>query len=184
MSRRRPIAVLAIGLGAAVLGWVGPTAVDAGILPTTTVPTTTPPTDPPTTDPPTTEEPEPTTVPTTPTTVRRTTTTSTTRPTRTTVDQDPPPTFEEPEPTTTTAAPTTTVPRLLVDGPPVDPLSGVEVTTTSTTAPPAVESREGRTARQVTLAVSGLIVLAAVFGGLTVWYWKRTKPRVAPAGTR
>jgi hypothetical protein len=54
------------------------------------------------------------------------------------------------------------------------------VSTTITTEPVADDSGdEGRTARQVTLVVTSLLVLAAVFGLLTYWYWRRTAPAEA-----
>jgi cobalamin biosynthesis Mg chelatase CobN len=135
--------------------------------------------------------------PTTVTTVAPTTTT--TRPATTTTRATP--TTARPAPTTaapadeettiaeevsTTLEPTTSSIPLLVDGPPVDPSTGVAVTTTTTTTiPVAASTDEGKTSRQVALAVGGLLVLAAVFAILTVWYWRRTKPRLtAPAGTR
>lgn len=80
------------------------------------------------------------------------------------------------EPTTTTAP----VP-LLAEGPPVTAGADGVVSTTISTEPVVDESGdEGRTSRQVTLVVTALLVLAAVFGLLTYWYWRRT----APSATR
>lgn len=82
---------------------------------------------------------------------------------------------------------TTSQPELLEEGPPTSlgVTGAVQEEVTSTTEEPAAEDdNEGRTARQVTLVVAGLLVLALAFGGLTFWYWRRTRPGVKPARAR
>jgi cobalamin biosynthesis Mg chelatase CobN len=89
---------------------------------------------------------------------------------------------------TTTVPPssTTSLPALLEEGPPTDVAGPVQApTTTSTTVAPGDAGDDGdETGRQVFLVVTGLLVLAVVFGLLTYWYWRRTRPaKPKPAAT-
>jgi hypothetical protein len=179
MPIRRCLVALVLGLGGSLVAGAAP-ALAGPCLPPLSCPTTTG-----GGEPTTTEAPATTASTTTSTTVRATTTTA--RPVTSTTTTEP---FVE-DPTTTSTATTlgtttTSSIPLLVDGPPVDPGTGAVEPTTTTTAATAVpaSSDAGRTGRQVALAVGGLLALSVVFAALTVWYWRRTKPRVAAAGTR
>jgi hypothetical protein len=69
---------------------------------------------------------------------------------------------------------------LLVEGPPVEPPVAGEAaqtpdsSTTTTTEPTSNDDDD--TGRTVTFVVAGLVLLGLVFGGITYWYWRRTRP--------
>ena len=92
------------------------------------------------------------------------------------------PTTTEPPVETTTA---TSMPALLEEGPPTMAGAPAPVTTSTTVAAPSDD--DDRTGRQVFLVVTALLVLAVVFGLVTYWYWRRTRPAPklggAPAGS-
>lgn len=87
--------------------------------------------------------------------------------------------------TTTTGESTTTtsVPLLLEEGPPVAPGGVLPVQATSTSVAPAAGDGNDDTGRLVALVVTALLVLAVVFGLLTYWYWRRTRPGMKPAAS-
>lgn len=116
-----------------------------------------------------------------PTTARPTPTTS--RPT-TTVPEEPEETVPEEVETTTS----TSLPALLEEGPPLAPGATAAPTTTTLVAEEAAATEDDDdTGRTVTLVVTALVALGSIFGLLTFWYWRRTRPlpaaRARPAPT-
>lgn len=53
----------------------------------------------------------------------------------------------------------------------------IAVASTVETVSTVLVTEAERTQRTVTVLVFGLLVVAALLGGLTAWYWQRTNPR-------